>query len=78
VLNSAFAVDAGLLALHWLVQGAGYEITSTDVVDAFRATVHAARSVGREGDVVALVRGVVDTDGPRADFVATAVRSVRV
>jgi len=78
VLNSAFAVDAGLLALHWLVQGAGYEITSTDVVDAFRATVHAARSAGRGDEVVPLVQGVVAIDGPRADFVATAVRSVRV
>ena len=73
-----FALDVGLLALHWLVQGAGYEITSTDVIDAFRATVHAARSAGRVDEVVSLVQGVVDIDGPRADFVATAVRSVRV
>ena len=25
--HPAFALDAGLLALHWLVQGYGYEIT---------------------------------------------------
>ena len=33
----AFAVGAGLLALHWLVQGYGYEITGADVWDAYRA-----------------------------------------
>ncbi|WP_411281374.1 hypothetical protein [Gemmatimonas sp.] len=74
----AFALEVGLLALHWLVQGAGYEITSTDVIDAFRATVHAAQVAGRVDEVVALVQGVVDAGGPRAEFVATAVRSVRV
>ncbi len=74
----AFALDAGLLALHWLAQGAGYEITSTDVIDAFRASVHAAQAAGRVDDVVAMVQGVVDAGGPRADFVATVLRSVRL
>ncbi len=38
----AFAVGAGLLALYWLVQGYGYEITGVDVLDAYRATLAAA------------------------------------
>ena len=44
----AFARDAGLLALHWLGQGYGYEITSADVRAAYDATIEAAR---RHGDV---------------------------
>jgi len=42
----AFAVGAGLLALHWLVQGYGYEITSADVWAAYRATMKAAEQHG--------------------------------
>ena len=37
-----FALGAGLLALYWLVQGYGYEITSADVWEAYRSTLAAA------------------------------------
>lgn len=42
----AFAIGAGLLALHWLVLGYGYEITSTDVWAAYDATMKAAGKLG--------------------------------
>jgi NAD(P)-dependent dehydrogenase (short-subunit alcohol dehydrogenase family) len=42
----AFAIDTGLLALHWLVRGYGYEITSTDVWAAYDATMKAAGKLG--------------------------------
>lgn len=42
----AFAVGAGLLALHWLVQGYGYEITGADVRAAYDATMKAAEQQG--------------------------------
>ena len=42
----AFAVEAGLLALHWLVQGYGYEITGADVWAAYDATMKAAKQQG--------------------------------
>jgi hypothetical protein len=35
----AFALGAGLLALHWLVQGYGYEITGADVCTAYSSTI---------------------------------------
>ena len=44
----AFATQAGLLALHWLVQGYGYEITGADVWAAYACTMNAAE---RNGDV---------------------------
>jgi hypothetical protein len=42
----AFAIGVGLLALHWLALGYGYEITSTDVSAAYDATMKAAVKLG--------------------------------
>lgn len=44
----AFAVAAGLLALHWLSQGYGYEITGGDVCEAYSSTMKAAEGSGSE------------------------------
>lgn len=38
----AFALAAGLAALRWMARGHGYEITGTDVFDAYDATMKAA------------------------------------
>ena len=57
-----FAVGAGLLSLHWLVQGYGYEITSADVWDAYRATLTAAERHGNLADVRERVRKLVATE----------------
>ena len=59
----AFAVGAGLLALHWLIQGYGYEITSADVWDAYRATLSAADRHGSGADVRDRVRRMVAAEG---------------
>jgi hypothetical protein len=37
-----FAVEAGLAALRWLIEGAGYEIKGQEVLDAFDHTTEAA------------------------------------
>ncbi len=42
----AFAVSAGLIALHWLVEGYGYEITAADVRAAYDHTLAAAQRQG--------------------------------
>jgi hypothetical protein len=47
----AFAAQAGLLALHWLVQGYGYEITGTDVWAAYSCTMKAAERNGNVREV---------------------------
>jgi len=47
----AFAVEAGLLAIHWLVQGYGYEITGMDVWAAFENTLKAAEKNGSSTEV---------------------------
>lgn len=62
-----FAVEAGMLALHWLVQGYGYEVTATDVWAAYIQTMEAAERIGCGGAVGERVRQLV------ADQVAETV-----
>ena len=65
----AFAVGAGVLALHWLVQGYGYDITSVDVWEAYRSTLAAAERQGRALEVKARVRKMVAAEGAGERFV---------
>jgi hypothetical protein len=58
----AFAVGAGLLSLQWLALGYGYEITSADVHEAYRATMTAAERHGSSAEVQVRVRAIVATD----------------
>ena len=44
--NPPFAVDAGLAALRWLVEGYGYEITGLDVLNAYSFTMRAGEHAG--------------------------------
>ncbi len=54
-----FAVEAGMLALHWLVHGYGYEITATDVWAAYARTMEAAERIGCDDAVGERVRQLV-------------------
>lgn len=67
-----FAVEAGLLALHWLVEGFGYEITSADVWAAYDATVAAAKLLDEEEAVLDRIRVMVGESGD--GFVAQILR----
>ncbi len=64
----AFAVQAGLLALHWLVQGYGYEITGADVLATYNSTMNAAEKNGTAAEVRARIKHLV-AESPRG-FVA--------
>ncbi len=65
----AFAVDAGLLALHWLVKGYGYDITGADVWAAYSITMKAAEKNGTIVETREKVKALVASEGP-AGFVA--------
>lgn len=71
----AFAIEAGLLAIHWLVQGYGYEITMTDVHEARQATLHAAAYHGNVDAVAQRVSAIVTAGGTGATFVAATLQS---
>lgn len=47
-----FACETGLLALHWISAGYGYDITGKDVLDAYNASTKAASIAGTETDLV--------------------------
>jgi hypothetical protein len=55
----AFATQAGLLALRWLVQGYGYEITGADVWAAYSCTMKAAEKNGNASGVRERIRSYV-------------------
>ena len=65
----AFAVEAGLLALYWLVQGYGYEITSADVWEAYRSTLAAGERQVGVANVKERVRKLVVVEGTGDRFV---------
>ncbi len=44
--NPSFAIEAGMTALRWLVEGHGYEISSVDVLAAYSHTLRAAGNAG--------------------------------
>jgi hypothetical protein len=65
----AFAVGAGLLALYWLVQGYGYEITSDDVWVAYQSTLSAAERHGSAAEVKERIRRMVAAESAGERFI---------
>lgn len=60
----AFAVGAGLAALHWLVRGYGYEITGADVWEAYSNTMKAALVNGTVTETHERVKALVAAEPP--------------
>ncbi len=62
-----FAVEAGVAALHWLVEGYGYEISNIDVRDAYIQTMRAAEAAGRPQEIRERIKTLVaaETFGER-------------
>ncbi len=66
-----FAVGAGVLALHWLLQGYGYEIAPIDVLVACSHTRNAAERLGVSREIAQQIRAMV---GNRNDDMARTIR----
>lgn len=66
----AFALGSGLCAIHWLVQGYGYEITSVEVWAAYRETLKAAERHGSVQAVKDQIRKMVTAEGAGERLVA--------
>lgn len=54
-----FAVEAGISAIRWLVEGYGYEITGIDVISAFDYAMQAASNAGCAEEALKRIREVV-------------------
>ena len=68
--NPTFAIEAGMTALRWLVEGYGYEITSADVLAAYSLTIRAADHAGVTDETKARVRELVANETFGERFVA--------
>jgi hypothetical protein len=66
----AFALGAGLLALHWLVQGYGYEITGADVWAAYSSTMKVAEHMGKSDPVREEIRKMAASVQAGGNFVS--------
>ena len=60
--NPAFALEAGLAALRWLVEGYGYEITGADVYAAYSHTMKAAERAGVADETHARIHALVSRE----------------
>ncbi len=70
----AFAIEAGLVALDWLAQGYGYEITSADVWAAYLPAKAAAERLERAAMLRANVREIADRYLKGENVVAQTLR----
>ena len=59
-----FAIGAGLLALRWLANGFGYEVTGADVWAAYSSTITAAEQKGNVAEVRAGILQIISAEGP--------------
>jgi len=64
-----FAVEAGMAALRWLVEGYGYEISDLDVRSAYEFTMTAAKNAGCEHETFERIRNLVASEVPGERFV---------
>lgn len=71
--NPSFALEVGLTALKWLAQGHGYKITTTDVTNACKHTLDAAKNAGKEKEAQERIRKIV-VKGPPGNVVAMVLR----
>ncbi len=65
-----FAVEAGVTALRWLVEGYGYDITGLDVLEAYDYTMKAAQNAGCESETLGRIRQLVAGENDEGRFVA--------
>jgi hypothetical protein len=54
-----FAIEAGMTALKWLVEGYGYDVTGEDVRAAYSHTMKAAEVAGRQSETLERIRTLV-------------------
>jgi len=67
---SSGAIEAGIAALRWLVEGYGYEITSADVWSAYTNTMKAAEKAGCVAEVRDRIRRLLASEAYANRFVS--------
>jgi tetratricopeptide (TPR) repeat protein len=68
--NSAFAVEAGMTAIRWLLDGYGYEISTLDIQGAYSHTMKAAGNAGCVTETRQRIRDLVTSASSGEGLVA--------
>jgi hypothetical protein len=74
VKNPFFAIEAGMAALRWLVEGYGYEVTNLDVSTAYSFTMKAAENAGIAAETHQRIRTMVAAETLGERFVTRILR----
>lgn len=70
-----FALGSALVALRWLSEGWGYEVTSLDVMEAYDRAMDVATRLNNIDDVTEWVQQLIDaSDHPSTQFVRRALQ----
>ncbi|MBK8481860.1 MAG: hypothetical protein IPL40_11885 [Proteobacteria bacterium] len=67
--NPTFAIEAGMAALRWLVEGYGYEVTGLDVLNAYSHTMKAAEHAGCAEQIRGRIHDLVSRESSGERFV---------
>ena len=71
----AFALGSAMAALRWLSEGWGYEVTSTDVVEAYDRAMDAASRLNKIDDVTGQILQLIEAkESASMLFVRQALR----
>jgi hypothetical protein len=73
VAHPEFAMQCALAALHWMSMGHGYELTSTDVVEAHQLATEVARASLQSGQVNVSIEQFLDPARPMAGWMRRAL-----
>jgi len=69
-----FALSAGLTALYWMSRGYGYQITATDVLDAYKSLILAANHAGiAETQIKAQIQETIGAQTPGNAFMLSTL-----
>ena len=70
-----FAVSAGMAALYWMARGYGYQMTASDVLEAYSSILNAASAKGAsEAEIKAQIREVITKDNSGTNMVLATLR----
>jgi len=70
-----FACSSGLMALHWLARGHGYDITGADVLEAYRVTRATAQQSGMtEAQIKTKIQDAVTRPTNSSNFVLSLLK----
>lgn len=68
-----FAVETGMAALRWLVEGYGYDITVMEIREAYNYTIRAAENLGCKQETFDRIRRLVESRTSGERFAAAVI-----